>query len=288
MFKGQSSNENLIETENEELSKEKSKNENTSHNHANGNVVQEESKDVRRIKVKNRDNPEHVLEDLMDEVVQLHDFKDQLNLMNDDLKNEIGEIKARITKRKIERGEIEVASYENEADKIKAKSKIIIPRFRFNGNNFNEMINQINDLSKRMDPYEEGLELSSSTNNSTMHNSYNFDFENMPVGELIRYVSIATTTRYEMTDKGFQFITPERSQKPETKDSVSSIDDVFEDEVVQDNYELEEEPIEKRIEKVEKNKTRINAVIKQLQMEQNNLNNQKNKLIKQAVRLNTN
>ena len=52
----------------------------------------------------------------------------------------------------------------------------------------------VEKLSLKMDPNEKGIKLVKPNNLAAQ--TLNFDFENMPVGEIIRYICIASGRKY--------------------------------------------------------------------------------------------
>lgn len=269
--------------EKEEIRNEYYMEENASIKPEKGNLEDDDNKDVRRIQLKGRDNPEYKYEDLLSEQKSLLDLRKQMNKENDDLKNEIGEIKAKVTKLKIDRGEIDSPIYENDLDKIKDKSKIIIPRFKIIDGDFKNIMDQLTELTKRMDPFEEGVEVSSLSEKTQLKKSFNFEFENVPVGEVVRYLSISTGFKYEMTPKGFEFVIPEQTLK---KEEVSDSYDPFDDNhSVAKNRVKDESFILKEIERLEDENEILNNVNEELQKEHDALNKQKSTLLKEADQL---
>ena len=252
------------------------KHENTSINSKKGNLEAENDQSVRRIQIKGRDSPESKLEDLLGENERLSDLKEEMNKRNDELKNEIGEIKAKITRQKVEQGEIEFQTYENDIEKVKAKCEIIIPRFKAMDSDFKDIMEKLKELSKRMDPFEEGIEVSSITEHSNTERLFNFDFENMPIGEIVRYLGIATNYKYKMTPHGFEFAIPEAKED-------DNILDPFGDKGNSPEITVrEEKPVLRRIESIEKWNQSLQKVMEDLQKEQDALNKQKIKFLKEA------
>ena len=75
---------------------------------------------------------------------------------------------------------------------------LIVPRFRFIGK-LKEVYASLEKLSVRMDPYKKGVKIKfTDTSNDPSPKKFNFDFENMPVKEIIRYTCIAAGLSYKV------------------------------------------------------------------------------------------
>lgn len=147
-----------------------------------------------------RQNLLKILDECKTKIASLEQLTKELNRENDNLKNHSGEINAKIKFLEEQvsklKGEPQV---ELSQDKImEQRLNLIVPRFRFIGK-LKEVYASLEKLSVRMDPYKKGVKIKfTDTSNDPSPKKFNFDFENMPVKEIIRYTCIAAGLSYKV------------------------------------------------------------------------------------------
>jgi len=139
-----------------------------------------------------------MVDKLRKQVATLENVKELLNQENDDLKNTNGKLKANIGSLG---KEIRILKGEKFAEltpeqRMKNSLKIIIPRFRMN-DTMSVILKKLEDMSPHFDPDQVGIKIRNEIPKDNKK-EFNFDFENMPVGEIIRYLCIASGRKYEI------------------------------------------------------------------------------------------
>lgn len=157
------------------------------------------SKNYRRINVKRLKPKEDCLRELKDEIEDLNRMKSELGNENDFLKNNIGELQAKIKEFKIVNGELKPFSLDP-LKKVDEKVKITIPRFRIKGD-FISVVNELMTFSKRMDPENEGVQIFN-LSSVAEDKIFSFDFENLSIEEIAKYLSLTTHLEYKITEEG--------------------------------------------------------------------------------------
>lgn len=82
---------------------------------------------------------------------------------------------------------------------ISEKLKIVIPKFKQNAK-IQDVLKSLKELSAKHDPKKKGLTIIYRPNPDKKDNekTFNFDFENMPIGEIVRYICISSNLKFKV------------------------------------------------------------------------------------------
>lgn len=82
--------------------------------------------------------------------------------------------------------------------KIEEKLKIIIPKFKKNST-IQEVLAALRDESIKNDPDQKGINIIYRMGpEKGKDKNFNFDFENLPLGEIIRYICLVSGLKYKV------------------------------------------------------------------------------------------